>query len=381
MKNLFLNHLLSILNQNSSPAALGTPQSALYIALFFTVIILFAYLLVDKLPRFKKNNVTKQNEPKIIKAMIVLAAGAQIAASMDAWWHVAIGRDSFWVLPHVIMYGSVAFAALLSFYTWLHTRDVQWKHIFFALMIFPIAGVFDNYWHLVFGSENLANPKMMPWSPPHLLLIVGALIAVIHLKVILHKYQKTEDFNFFGNLCLGIIATLFLAITMPFHPTEGWGQVAGFAGAGVLAFMFIAISLVAQKTLKGGVNATFTAIFMVLGFIISYGKEVAPQIIVLPHDRPPIWLFVLAYLTTAVLLDITKNHFPLWVKGMIAGSFWAAILFGFSSQYMQPQFQYGMTEIFTAVAFSAMGGLVAGSIFGLFHLDDAKHIEKLLKKW
>jgi len=381
MQTIFLAHIFSAVNSTSSFPVVGTPASALIFALLFTAAILLCYLAVELLPRPRKNRITPKTEPNFVKAVIVLVSLTMMAVAWDIWWHRGVGRDSFWVAPHVFIYSLATSAMFLSFYAWIHCRDYLWKHIAFALLFIPISGAFDNFFHVIWGVENFSQPQYLSWSPAHALLIIAVIVTLGLLLKILLKFRRTPDFNFFVSLCLGGISSLLLSLAMPFHPTEGWGQVAGFAGAGVVASTFIAVALAAQKIMKGRIDAVFMTLFLIIFALTAYGKETAPQIVLMPHDRPPIWLYIFAYLGTAILLDLSKNRFTVWFRGFLAGILWSAILFGFASEFFAPQFQYGLTEISIAITFSALCGLVVASCFSIVHLFDDDHIEKLLKKW
>src|SRR5205814_3542697 len=47
--------------------------------------------------------------------LLLAKAVAGIGVGWDIRWHVVIGRDSFWIAPHVMTYSGVAAAAILSF--------------------------------------------------------------------------------------------------------------------------------------------------------------------------------------------------------------------------------------------------------------------------
>jgi hypothetical protein len=380
MKSLVINHIFSVLSQESFPV-IGDSSSSLIFALLFTAFVLLIYLFIDHLPKPVKNKITAKTEPFYVKTMISLIIVAITSASWDFWWHKAVGRDNFWVAPHIPFVASAVGAVFLGFYIWRHTRDIVWKHIFFLLLLIPISGVFDNFVHAAWGFEELSKPIRFTWSPPHVLLNLAVTTALVLLIKILVRYRKTSDFSFFGNISFGAIFSTLLLLFLPFFPTGPWGQLAGFAGAGAIAFLYLIVVLSSERTMKGNIDATLTSIIIFAFISISYSKEQAHNIHLTPHDQFPLWLVAFSLIITGILLDITKNRFSMWVRGFFGGIVWSGILFGFATRFFAPQFQYGMTEIFTAITFSAIGGLVAGSIFGLFHLDDDKHIAALLKKW
>ena len=107
----------------------------------------------------------------------------------DIRWHLMIGRDSFWIPPHVMTYFSVAVAAILSLgvlalETWaargrpgpppgsvklaglVGSRGfhLAWWGIALTILAAPI----DDLWHRLFGID------VTLWSPPHLLGLAGA---------------------------------------------------------------------------------------------------------------------------------------------------------------------------------------------------------------
>jgi len=104
----------------------------------------------------------------------------------DIQWHVLIGRDSFWIAPHVMTYAGVALAVVVSF------GVLAWETLVGAdrgtLRIFGLSGTrgfhlaawgigltvlaapIDDLWHRLFGID------VTLWSPPHLLGILGAVI-------------------------------------------------------------------------------------------------------------------------------------------------------------------------------------------------------------
>ena len=122
--------------------------------------------------------------------LLAAKALAGIGVGWDIRWHIVIGRDSFWIAPHVMTYAGVAIAALLSLgvlaaETWAarHGRvpagalrvaglvgtrgfHLAWWGIALTLLAAPI----DDLWHRLFGID------VTLWSPPHLLGLAGAQI-------------------------------------------------------------------------------------------------------------------------------------------------------------------------------------------------------------
>ena len=118
-----------------------------------------------------------------------LAALALLGAFGNAWdlyWHIFIGRDTFWIPPHTMMYTCVALGGLTALATvLLGTRrgasdDATSIAGFHAPLGFYVLGLgalqmvasapFDDWWHRVYGID------VTVWSPPHLLGFSGAVV-------------------------------------------------------------------------------------------------------------------------------------------------------------------------------------------------------------
>jgi hypothetical protein len=108
----------------------------------------------------------------------------------DIRWHLTIGRDSFWIAPHVMTYFSVAVTTILALgvlalETWTARSagtlpgtvrlaglvgsrgfHLAWWGIALTIVAAPI----DDLWHRLFGID------VTLWSPPHLLGLAGAQI-------------------------------------------------------------------------------------------------------------------------------------------------------------------------------------------------------------
>jgi hypothetical protein len=122
--------------------------------------------------------------------LLAAKAIAGIGVGWDIRWHIVIGRDSFWIAPHVMTYSGVALITMLSLgvlarETWLARRGqaprdslriaglvgsrgyhLAWWGIALTIIAAPI----DDLWHRLFGID------VTLWSPPHLLGLAGAQI-------------------------------------------------------------------------------------------------------------------------------------------------------------------------------------------------------------
>jgi hypothetical protein len=134
-------------------------------------------------------------------ALWVLLAGKLLGVwglTWDIQWHLLIGRDSFWIPPHLLMYGSVTAGLLVAgvvlgldtaatrrgarprgavtILGLTSTRGVHLAAWGVALLI--LAAPIDDLWHRLFGLD------VTLWSPPHLLGLLGSAINTVGALVI-----------------------------------------------------------------------------------------------------------------------------------------------------------------------------------------------------
>ena len=122
----------------------------------------------------------------------------------DIRWHLVIGRDSFWIAPHVMTYASVVVVCAISLgvlvvETWRRepvarpdsvsiaglrgTRGFQLTWWGMAIVI--LAAPVDDLWHRLFGLD------VTLWSPPHLLGLAGSQVGNLGgLLIALELYER-----------------------------------------------------------------------------------------------------------------------------------------------------------------------------------------------
>jgi hypothetical protein len=106
----------------------------------------------------------------------------------DIQWHVVIGRDSFWIAPHLMTYAGVSGVVLVAFgvLLWetgrpvggtgtvrvLGLRGTRGFHLAaWGAAITVAAAPIDDLWHRLFGLD------VTIWSPPHLLGFLGGAVS------------------------------------------------------------------------------------------------------------------------------------------------------------------------------------------------------------
>jgi hypothetical protein len=125
---------------------------------------------------------------------IVSGAAGMVGVYLDTAWHRTVGRDSFFILPHVFIYvgGLGVWACALASLTRATIGRagefggaiIRWGPLrlpfgfaltAFGILVILAAAPVDAWWHNTFGKDVLI------WSPPHLQLHLGAGIAALGL--------------------------------------------------------------------------------------------------------------------------------------------------------------------------------------------------------
>src|SRR6058998_1554176 len=111
----------------------------------------------------------------------------------DIRWHLMIGRDSFWIAPHLMTYLAVAAAAAISLGVLVvETRRTRREterpgtvtvagltgtrgfHLaWWGMAIVLLAAPVDDLWHRLFGLD------VTLWSPPQLLALFGSAVSTL----------------------------------------------------------------------------------------------------------------------------------------------------------------------------------------------------------
>jgi len=125
----------------------------------------------------------------------------------DIRWHLRVGRDSFWIPPHVMTYSAVIVIVTLSLgilvretmaarnrptpggtVTIAGLRGTRGFHLaWWGIALTILAAPIDDLWHRLFGLD------VTLWSPPHLLGLVGAQVNTLAcLLIALEVYPRSS---------------------------------------------------------------------------------------------------------------------------------------------------------------------------------------------
>lgn len=254
------------------------------------------------------------------RAAVWALLGAKLAAGWglgwDIRWHVLIGRDSFWIPPHVLTYASVTAAVLVAFgviavETWMARSGRPsagtvrvaglvgtpgFHLVWLGMALTIVAAPIDDLWHRLFGID------VTLWSPPHLLGLAGGQVSTLALLIVAREVWPAGD--------RARTVALFLAGTFLFGTfaiiADPSGRIAFLYGGirfftwPVLMALFTAFSLVLTTRLVGWRSAPVVVIALSLavqysiwavadvGFALARPTSVIQEVLAADDGTSPI---------------------------------------------------------------------------------------------
>lgn len=230
---------------------------------------------------------------------------ATVAIYFDAWWHVTIGRDSFWIPPHVVLYSGIALSAL----GFVRQAIERWKERSpwegplkgwgLGILLIFVSAPFDELWHRIFGNESLNGVRIL-WSPPHLLLFGAMITVAVSLLLAMIRAQEKKQDGFLSPLALlafaGISGILVLVL-MPLSPVNF--RILGVGGAFIFYYFWVIWRMAALEVLQRPV-LTYLAAFH--WFFLSF--LILPDVMVERLAISQLLILVLAGVLAGAIGDI-----------------------------------------------------------------------------
>jgi hypothetical protein len=229
----------------------------------------------------------------MLAANVLAAWGVQ----WDIQWHVQIGRDSFWIPPHVMTYAGVTLIVLGAFGVLaidtlrrlVSGREPAGADRIFGITSTPgfhlaawgialavLAAPIDDLWHRLFGLD------VTLWSPPHLLGLLGVAINTMACAVIAREAYPA------GRVQLGTVifalATFYGTLGIGLRESGRIAYVHGgvlFYTFSILGALLLPLALVTAAGLNGPrwEATTAPALVIVLGLIGATIARVGFEII------------------------------------------------------------------------------------------------------
>jgi hypothetical protein len=303
--------------------------------------------------------------PWFIWWSLAAVASGVFGGVWDIAWHKSIGRDSFWTLPHVLIYLCGVLAGVACGYLILSTtfnRNSPLRAASISLWGFrgPLGAFlcvwgsvamissapFDNWWHEAYGLDV----KIL--SPPHVLLALGMTVIRIGTLVMVvaqmnratgELYRKLERLSFFTlvvllGLSVGIMeelthrvfmhgATFYLVLALT---APGW--------------MALASRISKQPWAATILTASYTVLHLGFLWLLPLAPaepQLGPVYQNVTHLVPPD--FPLLIVVPAIAIDLFRRRIGEWNRWLQAAALGAtfvmiivAVQWPFASFLMSP---------------------------------------------
>src|SRR3989338_1036847 len=208
----------------------------------------------------------------------------------DIQYHIDFGRDSFWINPHLMVYGGVVLVfagSLLGLWNVRKIADKKLRRrlswavgvIFVAVISQILAAPIDDLWHRIFGLD------ITVWSPPHvLLLLTGFLIALSFIyfqRLYLHVTRldrvgrfTSDEFKLELMFAIALVGlSIFVAEYEYFRTIPGYHishQRPNFLYLSILAVQFSFMLTLAKVLVNNkGVATRIAALYFIIRFALS----------------------------------------------------------------------------------------------------------------
>lgn len=345
-----------------------------------------------------------------------------IGGAWDIQWHVAIGRDSLWIPPHLMVFlafvsGLAIIVVMIAYESALASAGHAVPHaagrgrlrapgayfgILFGYAAALLAGVIDELWHRVFGIDATL------WSPPHLLIMLATMVVDYSLMFGIARSAQRLGYTFTWKspLLWGIVLTGAYAYeAVHFQMGEAFivGHRAGGAGLYGLLFpiligAFLPLSLVAMLRLTQrawvvllaaglalGLQYVATGV-AALGFAILKPVSIIDQYVLLFPDSTAAkarefaallgnngliglhqaWTMTLAVpaLVLMVLVGLIPwaRRRPLWLAAAFSASIVLLTYVRFQTTPALQDYPVTAGHVLLAVLLALVGGLVSGAL-------------------
>ena len=192
---------------------------------------------------------------RVLFAVALLKLFNFIGGAWDIQWHVAIGRDSLWIPPHLMVLlafvsGLAIVVIMIAYETGLSIAGQEMPHtarlgrlrapgayfgILFGYAAALLAGVIDELWHRAFGIDATL------WSPPHLLIMVATVVVDYSLLLGITASARRLGYTFTWKspLLWGIVLTGAYAYeSVHFQMGEAFIVGHRHGGAGLYGLLF-----------------------------------------------------------------------------------------------------------------------------------------------
>lgn len=296
--------------------------------------------------------------PQTLIVLFLLGATAALAGGFwDDAWHTERGRDTFFIAPHLSIYGGVGLAgAVLAAWTLtsLHRSGRQALRAqpglamaLASILLTMASAPIDNAWHLAFGRDAVL------WSPPHMLGIIGAMGLAFAALLAL------RDAGIAGIDARCVLASGLVLAAATFTVVEYETDVPQFSVRWYLPALVVASALafaLVRRAVPGRWAASLAAVAQ-LGFVVL----IAGGLTVLGFEPPLLPLL----LGPAVMFDLcARSRMPVSARALAHTASMFAVYVPLRA-FQDPGLHIGAADLGVGLVVAAAGAVfVLGTVDG-----------------
>ena len=193
----------------------------------------------------KEEGDSREDHVKLaFKILTIFSLTMVIGGYTDAWWHVHVGRESFWIPPHLVIYSSLIVILLAFTYLYFNVNMGRSKYgVIIGFLMLLSAAPIDDWWH-TFNPPEVGLALM---SPPHMYFAIGGAIAGLHiLRIVAEqtgKYGELRKYLFIHFLAGYLMSMQAIGLIDPSNPT-----LLGYLGSALFAAVPTGFYIFARRT-------------------------------------------------------------------------------------------------------------------------------------
>lgn len=258
-----------------------------------------------------------------------------VGGGWDITNHLLNKPESFFSLPHALLYSGVAialFATIMMFISWNNiSSDQKSKYRFpiklglIGIFVLIIAGPIDFVWHSNFGLDGLL-------SPPHQTLLSGMFLCSVASMISILRYgashkRKTYSIHLFlvvlAILPVWMVSTGFLySFSLPFSNTEFFDFNPEIYFAVIFATVsmpFLTSVILVLSSKLSNYKFGILSITGILLLIINTANSIVPNPALI--DTIPFYLLtIIPFVVADVILASSQRRTAIYGAGAILGS-------------------------------------------------------------
>ena len=298
-----------------------------------------------------------------------------VGSEFDGWWHAAVGRDNFWIAPHLVILISNACLTIILFVL-ARKRQLQGtRSLFFvkSALLFEVGlhvgMALDNTAHNLFGQENISTP-LVSLAPPHIFIGLCLVAIGFFLVRLVEDICRKEPERFFLTVLIGGSMIGFAVYQyQPFWPLGIYRVSEAFGQFVIMAIIAAIFSLLWRRERFLFAGFALSLVIVVLEAMRMSGGGIGASVPYpfVPFRIPSIFLYS-SFLASGLAIDIFRI---LRSRVSERNTAIAGVVYGFTHAlfyYIPAKWWIGHTYphahfLWTEVCFIIVFG-VFGAVFG-----------------